>query len=65
VKFALRAHICWLAPASNVNWLPDSSRLVSVMSTYPRPAIAGIQQVAREIGLTRKYLIVTGALLVS
>jgi len=33
-----------------------------VISTYPGPAIAGIQQVAREIGVT---LIVTGALLFS
>jgi hypothetical protein len=32
---------------------------------YPGPAIAGIQQVARGIGVTRKDLSVTGALLVS
>jgi hypothetical protein len=30
-------------------------------STHPGPAIAGIQQVVREIGVTRKYLIATGA----
>jgi hypothetical protein len=25
VRFALRAHICRLAPASDVNWLADST----------------------------------------
>jgi hypothetical protein len=40
--------------------LADSSRVVSVIPTYPGPATAGIQQVAREIGVARKYLIVTG-----
>jgi hypothetical protein len=32
-----------------------------VMSTYPGPDIAGIQQVVPEIGVPRKYFIVTGA----
>jgi hypothetical protein len=37
------------------------SRVVLVMSTYPGPAaIAGIQQVAGEIGVTDKYLITQG-----
>jgi hypothetical protein len=46
-----------VVPATNVNWLADSSRFVLwLMSTYPGPAIASIQQVAREIGVTRKYV---------
>jgi hypothetical protein len=35
------------------------------MTTCPGPDIAGLQQVARETGVTRKNLIATGALLVS
>ena len=42
VRFASRTHICRLVPASYVYLLADSSRFVSVMSTYPGLDMAGI-----------------------
>jgi hypothetical protein len=60
VRLAFRAHICGLVPATNVNWLADSSRLVSVTSTLPTPRHRRHPAGRAGIGLTRKYLIVTG-----
>ena len=49
MRLAFRAHICGLVPASDVYWLADSSRFVSLHFSKRRH---GIYSRSREIGVT-------------
>ncbi len=60
MRYPSSTHSRGLVPASDVNWLADSSCIVLVTSTIQIRWPSGIQRVAREVGVTDKHLITQG-----